>query len=166
MFPFSELFLASTPQKKIWNVSESTGGRREGKGTLHFPFSTFKSEEKKKEKKGGKKSFFNQPKAATHSEKKQKHQNHHRLNSKICLCTNTQPAKLGGKLAETPLNLNQVQLLIREQLLLAWQGGNGRVNTQDLLALLELPGNSSGSGQEQDNRLLHWRKEIRALTRG
>lgn len=57
---------------------------RDGKRTLCFSFSTFKSEKKKTK-------LFNQPKALTHSHsehflpKKQKHRNHYRLNSKIRL---------------------------------------------------------------------------------
>lgn len=117
-------------RKRSGTCLNPCGEGEKGKEHSVSPFLHSNQKEKKKKKRVKKKSFFNQPKAATHSEK-QKHQNHGRLNSKICLWTNTQPAKLGGKLAETPLNLNQVQLLIREQLLLAWQGGNGKVNTQD-----------------------------------
>lgn len=129
LFPFSELFLASTLQKKSGTCANPC--REEEKGREHS-VSPFLHSEKRK-KKGGNKSFLNQAKAATGSEK-QKHQNHQRLNSKICPWTNTQPAKLVGKLAEI-LNLNQVQLLIKE----------GLVSTPRLLEFLLFP---AGRGQE------------------
>lgn len=138
MFLFLSCFLSqssswpSTPQKKMWNLSESMQGRREGKGMLCFsPFLCSNQKKIIKKKKGEKKKhFFNQPKAATHPEK-QKHQNKPwQAEFKICLWMNTQHAKLWGKSGWNSAEFKSgAAKLIREGLLLlllsAWWGGKG-----------------------------------------
>lgn len=181
MFLFLSCFLSqssswpSTPQKKMWNSSESMQGRREGKGMLCFsPFLCSNQKKKiKKKKRGEKKHFFNQPKAATHSEK-QKHQNKPwQAEFKICLWTNTQHAKLWGKSGWNSAEFKSgAAKLIREGLLLlllsAWWGGKGESKGSWKCQGIPLDQDKAGiigfSIGEKESRLPHGaeRRESRA----